>query len=337
MKLENPIRQLFVNFILNRCTPEEIAEVQDLVRTGGYEQEWREAMEETERRFADADYSGLMLNEAGMFRQINESIGKKSSIKIRRNPIWIAAAAVVILVAGIGLLLLMGPKDKIEKLAGVKKEKSHLQKDITHKWVKLPDGSSVQLNRDSYLEYPETFEGKALREVRLIGEAYFNIKHDAKHPFIIHTGKIKTTVLGTAFNINAYHADHAVTVTVTRGKVKVEDEKKVLAVLTPDQQLAWNVKLPEALKVKVNAAQIVEWKKQDLIMDDISLYDAAQMIAERYGVKIQFNSEKVKSCRFTAAFLNRNDITHVLSVVGDITGATLTLKNNTVIIEGPGC
>lgn len=336
MKLENPIRQLFVNFILNRCTPEEIAEVQNLVRTGDYEQEWAEAMEETELEFADADHSGLMLNEALLFGQINASInaGKKSKLGNRFS--WIAAAALIVLVMTIGLLLIK-PKNGLQKIAAVKKEKPQSKKDTVHKWVKLPDGSSVQLNQDSYIEYPDTFEGKAMREVHLIGEAYFDIKHDPKHPFVIHTGKIKTTVLGTAFNINAYDADHTVTVTVMRGKVKVEDEKKVLAVLTPDQQLAWNVKLPEAGKIKVNAAQIVAWKKQDLIMDDISLEEAAQMIAERYSVKIQFNNEKVKACRFTAAFLNRNEITQVLTVVGDITGATLTLKNNTVIIDGPGC
>lgn len=336
MKLENPIRQLFVNFILNRCTSDEIAEVQNLVRTGDYEQEWREAMEETELEFADADDSGLMLNEARMFGQINAAINAGKTSKLGNRFSWIAVAALVVLVMTIGLLLIK-PKNEVLKITAAKKERPESKKDTLHKWVKLPDGSSVQLNQDSYIEYPDTFEGKASREVRLIGEAYFDIKHDPKHPFVIHTGKIKTTVLGTAFNINAYDADHTVTITVTRGKVKVEDEKKLLAVLTPDQQLAWNVKLPEAVKIKVNAAQIVEWKKQDLIMDDISLEEAAQMIAERYSVKIQFANEKVKTCRFTAAFLNRNEITQVLTVVGDITGATLTLKNNTVIIDGPGC
>jgi transmembrane sensor len=336
MKLENPIRHLFVNFILNRCTPEEIAEVQNLVRSGSYEQEWREAMEETEQDFANTDHSDLMLNEAGMFEQINAAIGKKMPMKVKQNRIWIAAAAAVVLVMSIGLLL-MKPKDKAEKLAEVKKEKAQSNKETAHKWLKLPDGSSVQLNQNSYLQYPDTFEGKAMREVRLIGEAYFDIKHDPKHPFVIHTGKIKTTVLGTAFNINAYDVNHAVTITVTRGKVKVEDEKRVLGILTPDEQLAWNAKSPEPLKIKVNATETIEWKKQDLIMDDLSLEDAAQMIAERYNVKVRFNNEKVKTCRFTAAFLNRNDITQVLSVVADITGATLTLKNNTVTIDGPGC
>ncbi|MFA4867692.1 MAG: FecR domain-containing protein [Pedobacter sp.] len=333
--MENPIKQLFVKFILNRCSPQEIAEVKEMVSSGGYEQEWFEAMEETEKEFANADHQSLIINEEGIFDKINTTIGTKRPF-FNTKRIWLVAAALVFLAMSIGLLLIK-PEVEGPRLAEVNNEKSEETKDTTHKWVKLPDGSSVQLNVDSYLEYPESFGGKALREVRLTGEAYFDIKHDAKHPFVIYTGKIKTTVLGTAFNINAYHVNESVTVTVTRGKVKVEDEKKVLAVLTPDQQLAWNVKLPEPTKVNVKAETVVEWKKHDLIMDDMSMENAAQMIADRYGVKIQFKNEKVKNCRFTAAFLNRNDINQVLSVVGDITGSTLTLKDNLVTIDGPGC
>lgn len=312
-----------------------MAEVKDMVKSGGYEQEWLEAMEETEKEFANADHLSLLINEDGIFDRISSTISIKKPF-LSTKGIWLGAAAIILLAMSIGLLLIK-PETEIQKTVEVKKEKFEKTKDTVRKWLKLPDGSSVQLNINSYLEYPESFKGKAHREVRLIGEAYFDIKHDAKHPFVIYTGKIKTTVLGTAFNINAYHVNEAVTVTVTRGKVKVEDEKRVLAVLTPDLQLAWDVKLPEPIKTKVKAETVVEWKKQDLIMDDISLEDAAQMIAQRYDVKIQFNNDKVKTCKFTAAFLNRNDINQVLSVVGDITGATLALKNNLVIIDGPGC
>lgn len=334
--MENYTKQLFVDFILNRCSPAQIKEVQDLVGTGAYEQEWRAAMEETEQAFGGAGHAGLQLNETELFEKINKTIGRRLPVRNKNPRIWMAVAASLALIVAAGFWLKQ-PGEQRARPSELAKVKQEYPKDTAHKWVKLPDGSSVQLNRGSYLEYADSFEGKAIREVRLIGEGYFDIKHDAKHPFIIHTGKIKTTVLGTAFNISAYKANQAVTVTVTRGKVKVEDEKRILAVLTPDQQLAWDVKRPEPVKVKVNAEIVTEWKKQDLIMDDITLEDAAGMIEERYGVKIRFSNDKVKGCRFTAAFLNRNDITQVLKVIGDITGATLTLKNNLVTIGGPGC
>ncbi|MDR6785747.1 transmembrane sensor [Pedobacter africanus] len=333
--MENHIRQLFVDFILNRCNPAQIKQVQELVETGAYEQEWRAALEETEQHFSGTEHGELPLNEGALFERINLVINSGPVIRKKGPWLWMAAASLLLMVAA-GLWLNQS-NEKISVPAPITKVKQEYPKDTTHKWVKLPDGSSVQLNRGSYLEYADSFEGKALREVRLIGEGYFDIKHDARHPFVIHTGRIKTTVLGTAFNISAYKANQAVTVTVTRGKVKVEDEKRVLAVLTPDQQLAWDVKKPEPVKAKVNAEAVTEWKKHDLIMDDITLEQAAQMIATRYGVKTNFKNEKMKNCRFTAAFLNRDDLTQVLKVTESVTGATITLKNNLVTFDGQGC
>lgn len=334
--MEKPVIQLFKNFILNRCSTEEIAQVQELIRSGGYEAEWREAMETSQALFTDGKFTEPELNEAELLQRIKQKIDF-SSKPVKRYP-WkrLSIAAAVLLLGSVAVWLSKSVALQTQT-AMLKNENTVVKKNTAHKWVKLPDGSSVQLNQDSYLDYADSFDGKTLREVTLIGEGYFDIKHDPKHPFIIHTGKIKTTVLGTAFNIKADAANQFVVVTVTRGKVKVEDEQKTLAVLTPDQQLSWNAKAGSAVKLKVNAVAALEWKKHDLIMDDITLEEAARIIADRYAVKVQFDNEKVKACRFTAAFLNRNDITQVLKVVGEITGTTLTLKDNLVQIDGSGC
>lgn len=334
--MEKSVKQLFKDFVFNRCNAAELARVQELIKSGDFEAEWREVLDEVEPELIVADVTAVSLNEQQMLEDIRTQLQFSSQRKKNIPWKWLGLAATILLVSGLALLWLKPLTDRTDLQTSILKPAA-AKKNTAHKWVKLPDGSSVQLNEDSYLEYAESFEGKALREVRLIGEGYFDIKHDAEHPFVIHTGKIKTTVLGTAFNIRAYQADQSVTVTVTRGKVKVEDEKRMLAVLTPDQQLAWNIKVPEAVKLKVNAAEVLEWKKLDLIMDDITLEEAGRMIAERYQVKIQFNNEKVKNCRFTAAFLNRNGLSQVLKVIAEITGASLTVQNDLVLIDGPGC
>jgi len=71
-----------------------------------------------------------------------------------------------------------------------------------NRYITLPDGSTVILHAGSKLDYPVSFNGNT-REVNLIGEGYFDVQHDPARPFIIHTGHLKTTVLGTAFNIKA--------------------------------------------------------------------------------------------------------------------------------------
>ncbi|MCD0489402.1 FecR domain-containing protein [Pedobacter sp. MC2016-14] len=333
--MEKNIKQLFIDFIENRCTPSEIERVQKLMREDFYEQQWKEAIDETGNRLSDEAVVDPGINEVQLFNRISISAGIVSKAPKLYN--WISYAAGLIVCVGIGFWFLKAPQIKNpQPVVKVALPVPSVVKSAEHKWIKLPDGSSVQLNANSHLDYPESFAGSANREVTLEGEGYFDIKHDAKHPFIIHTGKIKTTVLGTAFNISAYHAEAGVTVTVTRGKVMVQDEQKTLAILTPDQQLVWNKQAPP-IKSNVKVESILAWKKSDLIMDDITLADAAKMITERYGISVRFKNDKVKDCRFTATFLNRNEISQVLTVLGDITGASLTLNSGVVTIDGSGC
>src|SRR5690606_2859673 len=90
-----------------------------------------------------------------------------------------------------------------------------------HRLLHLPDGSTVIVGVGSKLNYPSSFDSLRTREVYLEGQAYFDIRHNPQKPFIIHTGKVATTVLGTSFNIKAWPEDQDITVTVTRGKVRV--------------------------------------------------------------------------------------------------------------------
>src|SRR5688572_8298430 len=103
-------------------------------------------------------------------------------------------------------------------------------------FLRLPDGSTVLLNEGSKLEYPITFSGDT-REVFLQGEGYFDIQHNPSKPFVVKTANVTTTVLGTAFNVKAFPSEKHITVTVTRGKVKVSKDEKVLGVITHDQQI----------------------------------------------------------------------------------------------------
>lgn len=335
--MEEPIKQLFIDFIANRCSPAEIEQVHKILQQGLYETEWREAMESAEPVAVTTDYSGIAIDEIQLLKRIQRSAG--ISKPFTKRFAWIAYAAILLLILSLGLFFITSSTKTLTPavaLAGRSLSTPLPTAQSKHKWIKLPDGSSVQLNSDTELDFPQTFAGSATREVTLRGEAYFDIKHDAAHPFIIHTGKIKTTVLGTAFNISAYTANTDVTITVTRGKVMVANEQQTLAILSPDQQLVWKSNAAP-LKAAVNAETIIAWKKNDMIMDDITLADAAKMITARYGLEVNFANDKVKNCRFTAAFLNRNDIEQVINVLQAITGSNITLKDGTITINGEGC
>ncbi|SMC80814.1 FecR family protein [Pedobacter nyackensis] len=205
-----------------------------------------------------------------------------------------------------------------------------------HRKIKLPDGSIVILNNKSTLEFPEDFLGST-REVVLKGEGYFDIKHNPEKPFIVHTGKISTTVLGTAFNIKAYDKENDVVVTVTRGKVMVKNEHKTLGIITPDQQIIFNKTEMKSLLKPVLASKTVEWQEKDLFFDDVTMDEATVQLAKRFNVNIKFANEQSKDCRFTATFLKEESLDEILQIITSFNHITYQKKAQEIIISGKGC
>src|SRR5690606_26987973 len=107
--------------------------------------------------------------------------------------------------------------------------------------ITLPDGSQVDLNYESSLRFPNVFEG-GVRKVELIGEAFFDVKHNDSLPFIVVTGEIETVVLGTTFNIRSKADDLETDVSLVTGKVQVNysgnAEETTRFELFPGEQLS---------------------------------------------------------------------------------------------------
>ncbi len=207
-----------------------------------------------------------------------------------------------------------------------------------HQFLKLPDGSTVVLNAGSHLEYPASFDGKGRREVLLRGEGYFDIQHDASKPFIVRTGNLTTTVLGTAFNIKAYDDEKNITVTVTRGKVQVSDQGRTLGVITPNQEITFDKSDRQSQQRSVDSNEAIAWKSHDIFFDDITLQEAAAQLEERFHTSIRFENEKTGHCRFTATFLNGEDLDQILQIICEFNGASYVRDAaGNMLIKGDGC
>lgn len=177
------------------------------------------------------------------------------------------------------------------------------------KVIQLSDGSTIYLGAGSRLQYPEQLTGPT-REISLAGEAFFDIVTDPAHPFIIHTGDIATTVLGTSFKIEAFEGQ-PVTVAVATGKVKVAAQTngqiKELAVLTSGKQVSWDHR--QATLDNVNAGDVATWHKGRLVFNNQSLQEIAAALERWYDVQISFDraqkaKEKVTVTLFAASNLN---------------------------------
>ncbi|MHB1178190.1 MAG: FecR family protein [Daejeonella sp.] len=243
----------------------------------------------------------------------------------------IAAAAILLATCTIGIFFLRNEPAKNQTVA------AHINQQKINRLVRLPDGSTVIVSSGSKLNYPSSFDGLARREVYLEGQAFFDIKHNASKPFIVHTGRLETTVLGTAFNIKAFPVDIDITVTVIRGKVKVSDQNKTLGIILPHQQIACNKQKANSTLKTVDTDTYLDWKAQDLLFDDVTVAEAAELLEERFDVNITFSDQLIKSNRFTTTFLKGESLEQVLTSICEFNGvvyqydkvkATVSISNS---------
>lgn len=203
-----------------------------------------------------------------------------------------------------------------------------------NRFVVLPDSSTVLLHSGSSIRY--AMNGR-IREVYLKGEAFFDVKHKTANPFVIYTGKIKTTVLGTAFNIKA-NSGEKVVVSVSRGKVSVSDSKEhVLATLLPNQQLVYNVNEQKALQENVEAQNTIKWAKSDMQFDDMPFKQLAERLSRRYDVSVNFKNKELEKCLITGRFNGTETLNQILLALTETMGASYTMDGKTVALDGAGC
>jgi ferric-dicitrate binding protein FerR (iron transport regulator) len=197
----------------------------------------------------------------------------------------------------------------------------------------LPDSSVVLLRAGSTLSLSDGFE-QADRLVTLQGEAYFDIRRNARRPFIVRCANVYTYVLGTAFNIHSSGKEGQVTITVTSGKVRVERENKIMAVLTRNQELTCRDRQPAIPATLENVTPKVEWMAKDLLFNETSLETICQRLSARYQVHFTIDRQvnKEKRVTITDAFYGTESLNDILDIVCTTLGYTYSVTGHTVTI-----
>ncbi|MBW7892053.1 MAG: FecR domain-containing protein, partial [Chitinophagaceae bacterium] len=149
--------------------------------------------------------------------------------------------------------------------------------------VMLSDGTKIWLNSESSLRYPTFFHGEK-REIEITGEAYLEVAHDAKHPFIVQKENTKVTVLGTRFNINTYEEEPLLKITLLEGKVSVA-QREESATLLPGQQAAinrkdWKIKVSD----DIDTEDAIAWLNGQFVLDGTQLKSLMDQISRWYDV-----------------------------------------------------
>lgn len=153
--------------------------------------------------------------------------------------------------------------------------------------VMLADGSTVWLNSNSSISYPEKFSRRK-REITLRGEAFFEVSKTKNHPFIVKTARIDVKVLGTSFNVRAYENDSLVEVQVTEGKVKAypTDAEKDAFLLTANQMASFDLRNNQN-KADSYDSETGNWRKGHYLFKDKMLKEIVMQLERLYAVEIQ--------------------------------------------------
>ncbi|WP_069661099.1 FecR family protein [Arcticibacter eurypsychrophilus] len=229
-----------------------------------------------------------------------------------RNLLYIYAAASLVL--GAFFIYTVPSKTYNQQKA---KENVVIAKNGSRTKILLSDGTSVWLNGGSKLFYDLSFSGPS-REVRLEGEAYFDVVK-SKKPFIVHAGEYKIKVLGTAFNVKSYTDDVNIEATLIRGKIELmKDTNNPESVITlrPNQKIIIPLKLnymPSRTKVeykmvdldaKLQAKEYIEtaWIYNRIEFRGENFIELSKKLERWYNVKIEFEDEKLKNLKFNGSF-----------------------------------
>ena len=170
--------------------------------------------------------------------------------------------------------------------------------------VILPDSSVVWLNSATHLSVHPDFARH--RELKLKGEAFFEVRHDALHPFVVQAGNASTVVFGTAFNISAYPAAGQLRISLQSGKIGVAydgKQGKTEKILTPGQLLIYDKERGTGEIEQQSPGEMDVWTAGRLVFYKTPLKEALAQIEARYGVHIIYD-DVLKDQTITARFEN---------------------------------
>ena len=197
----------------------------------------------------------------------------------------------------------------------------------------LPDGTKILLSKNSEITYPKNFEGDT-REINLTGEGFFDVHHDATHPFIIHTQGTDVKVLGTSFNVRAYNAQ--VQVLVKTGRVQFSKNNKQV-ILTKGQKGEILANVDTIIKSEISEVKIIVKENiNSFVFNKMSLGEVAENLSKRFGKNIKFSQDKIKNCKLTATFENEK-LENIIAVIAETFNLKIDNQADMIILSGDGC
>lgn len=190
----------------------------------------------------------------------------------------------------------------------------------------LSDGTKVWLNSASSLKYPVTFTATK-REVELSGEAYFEVAHNQRKPFLVISNGQTVQVLGTHFNINAYQDEQATKTTLLEGSVKVLTNG-VSSKIKPGEQV--QQKNGKLFVSEVDIEEAIAWKNGFFYFKDDNIKTIMRQLARWYDVEIKYEGQ-IPEREFSGQMNKNIDASQLMHILS-IEKIHYRLENRTIVI-----
>ncbi|MRX48088.1 FecR family protein [Pedobacter puniceum] len=195
--------------------------------------------------------------------------------------------------------------------------------------VTLSDGTKVMLNSESRLYFPAGFRGNT-RSIKLDGEAYFEVAHQPKRPFIVDINGMQVKVLGTKFNVSNYPEDKGIKTTLLEGSVAINYPGNIKTnLLKPNQQALFN---KGGLTISdVNTEESAAWTNNLFLFNNVPFEVVMQKLSRWYNIEVDYNSLPERNLYVK---INRNvEMQKVLEMISLTTDVKFKLEGRKLSIE----
>lgn len=195
----------------------------------------------------------------------------------------------------------------------------------------LPDNSKVKLNSESFLRYD--LSNRKIRDVKLSGEAFFEVEKDKNKPFIVDLGDISIEVLGTTFNISSYEEDNIIETSLIEGSIRLKGMHfSSYYYLKPSEKAIYNKKDKSIQIIKTDNEYETAWTENQLIFSSEPLSNVIHKIERWYGVDIDLRYKDIASDIISGSFKNE-PLSYVMEALKMQYKFSYTINGNKIIIS----
>jgi len=187
----------------------------------------------------------------------------------------------------------------------------------------LDDGTRIWVNAATELRFPETFSTSGTREVELLGEAYFEVAHNAKKPFKVKMDNEWIEVLGTSFNLSNYKSDETTRATLFTGKIALTlpDPLHKKTILSPGQQAVYHKQQNKLDIFNVDGRKELAWKNGDFLFENDHILTIMKQVERWYDIDVVYQGDFKQS--YFSGIVSRSQ---PLSAVLEMLATTEKLK-----------